>query len=150
MRYGIRIGPVALALGLMAAPTVSAEEAAGDYVQYSLEMQGSRVKGIMLVARLVDGREVPHGYSLRRVAQFITDDCASGKVGKFKLGKRRTNKGKGEVKQPFRAFCLGGPHPRIGAPQEAKVLVTRQEDGRDLAEYSYFHDGRTVTSERYR
>ena len=29
-------------------------------------------------------------------------------------------------------------------------MVTRQEDGRDLAEYSYFNDGRTVKIERYR
>lgn len=147
----MRVWVLGLTLAGLVGPGLSAaEEAPSDFVKYSLEMQGSRVKGVMLVARLVEGKEVPQGYSVRRVVDFITDDCASGKLSKFKLGKRRTNEGKGVVKQSFRAKCLGGPHPRIGAPQEADVMVTRQEDGRDLAEYSYFNEGRTVTLERYR
>ena len=143
-------GSILAMVALTAPSTGAAEEAVSDFVKYSLDMQGSRVKGVMLVARLVDGEEVPQGYSMRRVVDLITDDCASGKVSQFKLGKRRTNEGRGVVKQSFRARCLGGPHPRIGAPQEADVMVTRQEDGRDLAEYSYFNDGRTVKIERYR
>lgn len=147
----MRVWGLVLTLAVLAPPSISAaEEATADFVRYSLDMQGSRVKGVMLVGRLVDGKEVPQGYAMRRVVELITDDCASGKVSKFKLGKRRTNEDKGVVKQAFRARCFGGPHPRIGAEQEADVVVTRQEDGRDLAEYSYFANGRTITSERYR
>lgn len=147
----MRVWMSVLALVSLWSPSIGiAGEPSRDFVKYSLDMQGSRVKGVMLVALLVDGEEVPQGYSIRRVVDFITDDCASGKVSKFKLGKRRTNESQGVVKQSFRAKCFGGPHPRIGAPQEADVIVTRQDDGRDLAEYSYFANGRTFTAERYR
>lgn len=139
-----------LAVALVSASVSQAQEGAGDYVYYSLNMDGSKVKGSMIVARLVDNEEVPTGYSLKRVVEFITEDCASGKLRNVKLAKRKTIARKRIVIQNFSARCLGGPHPSIGADQKAKVRVERQDDGRDLARYSHWKDGDTVVIERYR
>ncbi len=128
---------------------VSAQENPGVFVTYSIEMKRSKVKGTMMTAKIVDGKAVPQGYSFQRVMAFITDDCASGKVGKVQIGKIVVNENRGFVGQRFRARCLGGPHRRIGATA-AKVVVTRQEDGRDLAEYKVSENGKTTTVERYR
>ncbi len=149
-RFGMRIWHLCLCIGLLAAPVSWAEELAGDYVVYSLKMDGSKVKGSMIVGRVVDGEEVPSGYSLKRIVEFINEDCASGNVRQIKLGKKTFRKGKDLVQQNFRATCVGGPHRSIGADREAKVRVERQEDGRDLAVYSHWKDGDTIKTERYR
>ena len=139
-----------LIFGVLIAQAGHAQENPGDYVQYSLNMEGSKVKGTMIVARLVDGEEVATGYDLQRVVDFITEDCASGKVHTVKLSKRKNIARKKIVKQNFRATCVGGPHPSIGAGREASVRIERQEDGRDLAAYTYWQEGGTVVTERYR
>lgn len=128
-----------------------AQENPGVFVAYSMDMNGSTVKGSMMIAKLAeDGEVVPQSYSLKRVMAFITEDCASGKVGRIKVGKKRVRRARGFIKQDFKTTCLGGPHPRIGATRAAQVTIERQEDGRDLAEYFYSDNGDMVTSERYR
>ncbi|WP_299843051.1 hypothetical protein [uncultured Roseovarius sp.] len=138
-----------LALFFFSVSMASAQEVLGVFVTYSLDMEGSKVRGTVMTARLEKGKEVPQGYSLKRVAEFIAEDCASGKVGKIKMGGKKVNQRLGYVGQRFRMTCLGGPHRRFGATA-VKVVIARQADGRDLAEYSVSEDGETTTTQRYR
>lgn len=139
----------ALALCLSLGSMVSAQEEPGVFVTYSMEMDGSKVKGWMMIAKIVDNKSVPQGYALQRVVDFVTEDCASGKVRGVKLRKKRLNERDGYVAQRFGMICLGGPHRSIGAPT-ATVTIERQEDGRDLAQYEIKKDGEVITSQRYR
>ena len=139
-----------LAISYLAAAGAVAQEQPGVFVAYSMDMKGSVVKGSMMIAKLADGKVVPQSYTLKRVVDFITEDCASGKVGRIKVGKKRVKRGRGYIKQDFKTTCLGGPHPRIGATRVAQVTIERQGDGRDLAEYFYSKNGDMVTMERYR
>ncbi len=102
-----------------------------------------------MVAGVEDGKAIPQGYSLRRVADFISEDCASGKLQPIQLLKKHYIKPRAHIVQKFRAKCLGGPHASIGG-EKARVRVERQEDGRDLAVYSVEINGESVEIERYR
>ncbi len=143
-----------LTVFLLSATWASAQDKARKpekiFVSYSVDMKKSAVSGAMMIARIVKGEEVAEGYSLKRVAEFIAEDCASGKVINLKLGRKHYSKGRNFVRQLFSAKCLGGPHPSIGASREAEVTIVRQDDGRDLAQYTFFVDGYIKTSERYR
>ena len=65
-------------------------------------------------------------------------------------GEKRHFRKRGLFQVSFRLTCLGGPHPDIGGTPEADVKIVRQQDGRDLAVYSYLKDGDLITVERYR
>ena len=148
-RLGKMLAVVGLAVGL-AGPAL-AQEREGVWVTYYLKEDTPTVTGLMQVALKDGGQTTPAHYSLNRVAKFIAEDCAGGRVGKIEMGKQKYKRRWGFVRQEFTTTCQGGPHARIGATSgRVQVQVKRQPDGRDLAEYFFGRNGDMVTVNKYR
>ena len=116
-----------------------------------MKAETSVVTGLMQVA-VKDGKNaIPASYSLKRIKRFISQDCASGKVGPITLGKQKTKRKWKFIRQEFETTCAGGPNSSIPTTTgRVQVQVKRQSDGRDLAEYFFGQNGDMVTLNRYR
>lgn len=148
-RFGKILAVTGLVIGF-AAPAV-AQEREGVWVTYYIKDSTQTVTGLMQVALKDGGQTTPAHYSLKRVAKFIAEDCASGKIGKIQMGKQKYKRRWGFVRQEFTTTCQGGPNPGIGATSgRIQVQVKRQADGRDLAEYFFGRNGDMVTVNKYR
>ena len=140
-------------ISLFSASCAFAQAKEGNRAQYRIQIDDTEVTGAFLVARIIDKETVKQGYSLKQVARFIQEDCASGKTGKIELGeqKRKRRRGKKFIFQRFTTTCSGGVIEKFrGSKGATTVTVSKQTDGRDLANYFFARLGDLLEANVYR
>ena len=140
-------------ISLFSASCALAQAKDGDWIQYTIHIDKTEVTGAFLVARIIDKETVRQGYSLKQVAHFLREDCASGKIGKIELGeqKKKRRRGKKFIFQRFTSTCSGGIIEQFrGSKHSTIVTVSKQEDGRDLANYFFGRHGDLINADVYR
>ncbi len=127
----------------------TAQELEGVWAQYKIDIDSPVVEGAFLVAKVENGQVIRQGYSLKRISQFIAEDCASGKIGKIELGKQKQDRRRGETRviQSFTTSCNGGIRADVrGTKYGTRAIVVKQANGQDKATYQFGRNGDMLTS----
>lgn len=124
--------PLFLGTVLLAVASANAAMAAEKkFTGYVIKAKTQVVEGVMLT----------DGYTPQEVMAFISQDCASGRLGPLAYV-NKPYKRRGHTFQKFRTSCVGGPSPRIGETRSVTVEVERMPDGRNMTEYTYGVSGK--------
>ena len=85
----------AFGLSLVTITPASAQEVEGVWVQYQIDIDTPVVEGSYVIAVVENGQAIRRGYSMKKIAQFMAQDCASGRIGKIELGNQKQNRRRG-------------------------------------------------------